>query len=260
MRPGRRRAAGVTVAVDPGLAGCSALVTGGASGIGAAVAEALAREGCDVAIVDRAAATETLEAVKRAGRRAIAIAADVRDSDAAERAVTRVVEEFGRLDILVCNAGITADAALANMTEQQWNDVIDVNLKGCFNYTRAAARVFRGQNRGRIVNLSSINGMRGKFGQANYAASKAGVVALGKTAARELGRFNVNVNTVAPGMVRTALTRALPPETLERARSETVLGRLAEPEDVANAVVFLCSDRARHITGEVIQVDGGQYM
>ena len=250
----------MTLAMDTGLAGCAALVTGGAAGIGAAVAVALAREGCDVAIVDRAAAAATVEAVRREGRRAIAIEADVRDAEAADRAVARVMEEFGRLDVLVCNAGITADAALANMTEQQWNDVIDVNLKGCFHYTRAAARVFRGQQRGRIVNVSSINGLRGKFGQANYAASKAGVVALAKTAARELGRFNVNVNTVAPGMVRTELTRSLPAETLERAQGETALGRLAEPEDIANAVVFLCSEQARHITGEVIQVDGGQYM
>jgi 3-oxoacyl-[acyl-carrier protein] reductase len=146
------------------------------------------------------------------------------------------------------------------MTERQWDDVIDVNLKGCFNYTRAVAPVFREQGSGRIVNLSSINGLRGKFGQANYAASKAGVVALGKTAARELGRFNVNVNTVAPGMVMTELTRTLPAEIIARAQGETVLGRLADPEDVADTVVFLCSERARHITGEVIQVDGGQYI
>jgi 3-oxoacyl-[acyl-carrier protein] reductase len=195
-----------------------------------------------VAIVDRAPAERTAGEVRRAGRRALALEADVRDHAAAEEAVKRVVTELGRLDILVCNAGITADASLAHMTEQQWDDVIEVNLKGCFNYTHAAARVFREQKGGRIVNLSSINGLRGKFGQANYAASKAGVVALGKTAARELGRFNVNVNTV------------------ERAQGETALGRLADPEDIADAVVFLCSERARHITGEVIQVDGGQYI
>jgi 3-oxoacyl-[acyl-carrier protein] reductase len=246
--------------MDLGLTGRAALVTGGAAGIGAAVAVALSLEGCDVAIVDRAPATVTTEAVRRAGRRALAIEADVRDHAAAEMAVARVMAEFGRLDILVCNAGITADASLANMTELQWDEVIDVNLKGCFNYTHAAARIFRDQKSGRIVNLSSINGLRGKFGQANYAASKAGVVALGKTAARELGRFNVNVNTVAPGMVMTELTRSLPPEILARAQNETALGRLADSQDIADTVVFLCSDRARHITGEVIQVDGGQYI
>ncbi|MGH7740921.1 MAG: 3-oxoacyl-ACP reductase FabG, partial [Candidatus Eiseniibacteriota bacterium] len=239
----------MSLTMELGLQGKVALVTGGATGIGAAVALALSREGCDVAIVDRAVAEPTAGEIRRTGRRALAIEADVRDHAAAAAVVARVVNDLGRLDILVCNAGITADASLARMTEQQWDDVIEVNLKGCFNYTHAAARVFREQKSGRIVNLSSINGLRGKFGQANYAASKAGVVALSKTAARELGRFNVTVNAVAPGMVLTEMTRSLPAEALERAQGETALGRLAEPGDVADTVVFLCSERARHITG-----------
>ncbi|MFQ5845281.1 MAG: SDR family oxidoreductase, partial [Planctomycetota bacterium] len=139
-----------------------------------------------------------------------------------------------------------------------WDQVIAVNLKGCFNYCRAAAKVFRAQRSGRIVNITSINGLRGKFGQANYAASKGGMVALTKTLAKELGRYGVNVNAVAPGMVDTAMAKALPEEYRRAAVEESVLGRLAEPQDVANLVLFLCSEGARHITGTCIRIDGGQ--
>jgi 3-oxoacyl-[acyl-carrier protein] reductase len=254
-----RRAAGGGRRVNLGLEGQAALVTGGASGIGAAIATALAREGCDVAIVDCRAGGPLAE-IRSLGRRVRAIEADVRDHAAAARAVEETRSEFGRLDILVCAAGITADATVWKMTEQQWDEVIAVNLKGVYNYNQAAARLFRERKGGRIVNLSSINGLRGKFGQSNYAASKAGVIALSKTLARELGRFGVNVNVIAPGMVATGMTRALPPEVIEAARAETVLGRLATPEDCAGVAVFLCSEPARHITGEVIRVDGGQYI
>jgi 3-oxoacyl-[acyl-carrier protein] reductase len=243
------------------LDGKVALVTGAAAGIGAAIAVALAHEGCDVAIVDRRAdAPSVTGAIEKLGRRSLAIAADVRDHAAAEAAVETVVRTLGRLDLLVCNAGITSDATLANMSEAQWDDVVAVNLKGCFNYMAAAARHFKRQHGGRIVNISSINGLRGKFGQANYAAAKGGMIAMSKTAARELGRYDVNVNVVAPGMVMTDMARALPAEYIEQATHETVLGRLATPEDCADLVVFLCSGRARHITGEVIRIDGGQYI
>lgn len=244
-----------------GLADRVALVTGGAAGIGAAIAVTLAREGCAVAIVDLAPeAPAPVEAIRALGRPVRVHAADVRDHAAAERVVAAVVEEFRRLDILVCSAGITADATITRMSEEDWDRVLAVNLKGCFNYTQAAARRFVAQKGGRIVHIASINGLRGKLGQANYAASKGGVVAMSKSAARELGRFDVNVNVVAPGMVLTEMTRALPAEVLARAIDETVLGRLATVEDCADLVAFLCSDRARHITGEVIQVDGGQYI
>jgi 3-oxoacyl-[acyl-carrier protein] reductase len=244
-----------------GLDGKVAIVTGGAAGIGAAIGIALAREGCDVAIVDReAVAPASLRAIEALGRRARAVQADVRDFAGAERVVRDVARELGRLDILVCSAGITSDAIVWKMTEAQWDSVIDVNLKGTFNYNRAAATLFVDRKGGRIVNIASINGLRGKFGQANYAASKGGVIAMSKTLARETGKFNVNVNVVAPGMVLTAMAKSLPAEVIERAVDETALGRLATPEDCADAVVFLCSDRARHITGEVIQVDGGQYI
>ena len=146
------------------------------------------------------------------------------------------------------------------MTEEQWDTVINVNLKGYFNYNKAAALVFKDQKSGKIVNISSINGMRGKFAQTNYAASKGGEIAMSKSLARELGKFNVNVNVVAPGMVMTEMAEGIPPEFLTKAMDETALGRFATSEECADLVAFLCSDRARHITGEVIKIDGGQYM
>jgi len=247
--------------MDLGLAGRVALVTGGRSGIGAASAEALAREGCDVAIVDRvrdAMALGVVERVTAAGRRGLAVAADVGGFAAAEHAVREVTATFGRLDIVVTSAGITDDAVSWKMTEAQWDAVLGVNLKGSFAVVRAATPALRAGAWGRVVLIGSINGRRGKFGQANYAASKAGVVGLGKTLARELGRFGITVNVVAPGMVATPLIAALPAEAVAKAGEESVLGRIAEPRDIAEAVTFLCSERARHITGAVLSVDGGQ--
>jgi 3-oxoacyl-[acyl-carrier protein] reductase len=249
--------------VDLGLLGKAALVTGGRRGIGAAVARALAREGCDVAIVDQVldgAARGVLREIESAGRRGALHQADVRDFAAAERVTGAVGAGFGRLDVLVCAAGITADAMSWKMTEAQWDDVLDVNLKGCFACCRAAIPGFRGQRSGRIVAIASINGLRGKAGQANYSASKGGLIALVRTLARELGPSGVTVNAVAPGMVVTELTRRLSPDVMARATAETALGRLGSPEDCADAVLFLCSDRARHVTGAVLQVDGGQFM
>ncbi len=247
--------------MDLGLTGHAAIVTGGRSGIGAAIALGLAHEGCDVALVDQVVddrARAVARGIEATGRRALLLEADVRDFAAAEAVVGDAVKEFGRLDIMVGNAGVTADALSWKMTEEQWDTVLDVNLKGCFAYARAAAPVLRERHGGRIVFIASINGLRGKAGQANYTASKAGVIALGKTLARELGRSNVTVNVVAPGMVRTGMTEALPGEVVQRAVDETVLGRIATPEDIADAVVFLCSERARHVTGAVLRVDGGQ--
>ena len=246
----------------PDLEGRVALVTGAGRGIGAAIARELARDGCDVALVDKAtAAAETVAGeIRRLGRRAIVLDADVTSFTAAGACVGAAVAELGRLDLLVCNAGISRDAVVWKMTEEAWDEVIAVNLKGCFNYCRAVAPIFRAQRRGRIVTIASINALRGKAGQVNYAASKAGVVALTRTLARELGRSGVTANCVAPGMVRTAMSDALPPHILDGAIAESALGRIGEPEDVAHAVAFLCSDRARHITGAVLQVDGGQFM
>lgn len=249
--------------MDLELAGKAALITGGGRGIGESVARALAREGCDTALVDLCAYddAELLAAELRAlGRRAFAIRADVSDIAGAEAAVASAIEAFGRLDILVCNAGITRDGVVWKLTEAAWDEVMAVNLKGTFAYCRAVAPVFRAQRGGRVVTVASINGLRGKAGQANYAASKAGVAALTKSLARELGPSGVTVNCVAPGMVRTAMTAALAPKIREHAESESALGVIAEPEDVASVVTFLCSSAARHVTGTVISVDGGQYI
>ncbi len=245
-----------------GLEGRTAVVTGGASGIGAAVAVALAGEGCDIGVVDHRPATEAgsvLSAIEAAGRRGLYVEADVRDPARAERGIATIVDAWGRLDVLVCCAGITDDAVSWKMTPEQWDAVIGVNLTGCFLWNRAAARVMKERGSGRIVNIGSINGLRGKFGQANYAASKAGMVGLSKTLARELGKYGVTVNVVAPGMVRTPMTARLPRDVVDRAIGETAGGRLAEPEDCAAVVAFLCSERAAHVTGQVVRVDGGQY-
>jgi 3-oxoacyl-[acyl-carrier protein] reductase len=249
--------------VDLGLRGKGAIVTGGSLGIGAAIARVLAREGCNVAINYRRHDTEArkvVEDIEALGARGIAIQADVSVYADAEKMVRTVVEELGRLDIMVCNAGITWDGVVWKMTEQQWDQVIGVNLKGYFNYNKAAALHFKEMKYGKIVNISSINGMRGKFAQANYAAAKGGEIAMSKSLAKELGRFNVNVNVVAPGLVLTDMMENLAPEFQATALAETVLGRFATPEDCANLVAFLCSDSSRHITGEVIKIDGGQYI
>lgn len=249
--------------MDLGLSDRVAIVTGGRTGIGAAIAVGLAEEGCDVAIVDRTidAATErTLGAIEAAGRRALSVEADVASADETGAAVARIVAELGRPDILVCSAGINRDRVIWKMTDEEWDEVIDVNLKGCFNFCRSVAKMFREGDGGRIVNVASINGLRGRFGQTNYSASKGGLIALSKALAHELGRYGVGVNVIAPGMVKTDMTADLPPPVIERAIDETVFGRLGTPEDCADLAVFLCSDRSRHITGEVIRIDGGQYI
>lgn len=249
--------------MDLGLSGKSAIVTGGSLGIGRAIAIELAREGADVAVNYRrhdSEAQAVVHDVEAMGRKGLAVKADVAAFADAERMVSQVCDAFGGLDILVCNAGITWDGVIWKMSENQWDQVIAVNLKGYFNYNRAAALVFKDQKHGKIVNISSINGLRGKFAQSNYAASKGGEIALSKSLAKELGKFNVNVNVVAPGMVMTEMAERIPAEFTATAMNETVLGRFATPEDVAHLVAFLCSDLSRHITGEVIKIDGGQYI
>jgi 3-oxoacyl-[acyl-carrier protein] reductase len=249
--------------MDLKLSGQAAIVTGGSLGIGSAVAVALAQEGVDVAVNYRRhdkEAKEVVAQIEKLGQRGLAVQADVSSHADAQAMVQKVRETFGRLDILVCNAGITWDGVIWKMTEEQWDRVITVNLKGYFNYNKAAAVLLKDQKHGKIVNISSINGIRGKFAQSNYAASKGGEIALTKTLARELGKFNVNVNVVAPGLVLTEMMEKLPAEFTSKAMDETVVGRFATPEEVADLVVFLCSDRSRHVTGEVIKIDGGQYI
>ncbi len=245
------------------LEGKCAIVTGGSLGIGRAIALELGKNGANVAINYRKHDKEAKEVVKeieKLGRKGLAIRADVSKFEDAQKMVEEAKNYFGRIDILVNNAGVNWDGVVWKMTEEQWDTVINIDLKGCFNYIRAVAPLFREQRFGKIVNITSINGLRGKFGQANYSAAKGGVIALTKTVAKELGKYNVNVNTVAPGMIETDMMVNLPEEIKQKAIDETVLGRLGKPEEVAYLVAFLCSEYARHITGEVIKVDGGQYI
>lgn len=245
------------------LKGKVALVTGGSMGIGTAISLDLAKNGADVALTYRKHGDEAkaiAEQIKAMGRKAQAYKIDVSDFTAAQNLVNDVIAEFGHLDILVNNAGMNWDGVVWKMTEEQWDAVINVDLKGTFNFIRALAPVFREQKSGNIINITSINGMRGKFGQTNYSAAKAGAIGLTKATARELGKYKVNVNAVAPGMILTDMFKDLSEEFKQKAADETVLNRLGEPEDIANLVTFLASDMAKHITGEIIKVDGGQYI
>jgi 3-oxoacyl-[acyl-carrier protein] reductase len=230
------------------FSGKTAIVTGGMRGIGRTIADALANAGAEVHVFDRSGSPADSFSLHNV---------DVTDS----KAVTDAVASLPRpADLLVNNAGITRDRSITNMSDEEWRSVLDVNLTGAFNCLRAVASGMRANGFGRIVNISSINGIRGKFGQANYAASKAGIIALTKTAARELGPRGITVNAVAPGMVLTEMALALDDRFLEKARQEAVLPRLTEPCDVAAAVLFLLSDASRSITGQVLQVDAGQYL
>ncbi len=239
------------------------LITGANKGIGRQIVIEFAKEGSDIAFTDikRDENTESLiEEVKNLGRNVIFFEADVRDFKRAEEVVKEIVEKFGKIDILVNNAGINRDRVIWKMSEEEWDMVIDTDLKGAFNYIRAVVPYMRKQNYGRIINISSINGLRGKFGQANYSAAKAGLVGLTKTCAKELGKFGITCNAIAPGMIETDMIKKLPREVLDEALKETVLGKFGKPEDVAYLAVFLASDKAKHITGEIIKVDGGQYI
>jgi len=247
------------------LEGKNALVTGGSQGIGAAASLELAREGANVCLTYRkheAEAKKYAEEIRALGRKAMAVKCDISVYAEAEAVVNSAVETFGSLDILVNNAGMNWDGVSWKMKEEQWDRVIEVNLKGYFNFTRQVAPLFKNQKYGKIINITSINGMRGKFGQTNYSASKAGIIGFTKALARELGAFGINVNAVAPGLIETAMLKeaASRDKIIEMAMNEIVLKRVGQPEDLANVVVFLASDKARHVTGEVIKVDGGQYI
>jgi acetoacetyl-CoA reductase/3-oxoacyl-[acyl-carrier protein] reductase len=229
--------------------GHGAVVTGGSRGIGRAIADALAEAGADVYVFDVTAPTDDFPHQFHS--------VDIVDSAAVEAVVAALPAP---VTLLVNNAGITRDRSIAKMSDAEWAAVISTNLTGAFNMIRAVAQRMTGQGFGRIVNITSINGLRGKFGQANYAAAKAGLVGLTKTAARELGKKGITVNAIAPGMVMTDMARALPREILSKAGDEAALTALADPTDIANAVLFLLSDAGRAITGEVLKVDAGQYI
>ncbi len=241
------------------LSGQVALVTGGARGIGRTVAETLAAAGAKIACVDVNPETlaQAVEDLRAAGATAEAFVCDVTNSERVNQVVEEVVEKLGRLDILVNNAGITRDNLLMRMKDDQWDAVIAINLKGTFLFTRAATRPMMKARRGRIINIASVSGLMGNPGQANYSASKAGVIGLTHTTAKELASRNITVNAVAPGFIATEMAAALGEEMLEGIKKETPLGRLGEPQDVADAVLFLASEAASFITGHVLVVDGG---
>ena len=243
------------------LDGQVAIVTGGSRGIGRAIAIDLARGGANVAFTfreDAAGARATSSAISEAGRCPLALRADGRVPGAAERVVAAAEQHFGRLDILVNNAGIARDHVVWKMPDEAWDEVLETDLTACFRFVRAAIPLMRLGGGGRIVSISSINALRGKFGQSNYAAAKAGLIGFTKSVAREVGAFGITANVVAPGLIETEMAAALPSAVRERAVAETAVGRLGSPEDVANAVRFLVSPAARHITGVVLPVDGGQ--
>ncbi len=247
------------------LEGKNAIVTGGSQGIGTAASLELAKEGANVCLTYRRHADEAqavVQQIEKMGRKAICVACDIAVFAEAEATVKAAVEAFGRLDILVNNAGMNWDGVCWKMSEEQWDRVIDVNLKGYFNFTRQAAPLFKEQKYGKIINVTSINGLRGKFGQTNYSASKAGIIGYTKAVAKELGAFGVNVNAVAPGLIETAMLKESEArdKILDMAMGEMALKRVGQPEDLANVIAFMASDKARHITGEVIKVDGGQYI
>lgn len=245
------------------LVGKVALVTGGSRGIGRAVALKLAENGADVAINyagNTAAAEEVKAAIEKLGRKAMLVQGSVADTDGVQSLVNQVVKELGRLDILINNAGITRDGLLMRMKEADWDAVLETNLKGVFNCSKAVMRTMMKQKSGRIVNMASVVGEMGNAGQANYAAAKAGVIGFTKSLAKEVASRGITVNAVAPGFIATDMTKVLTDDQKEEMARSIPLGRAGQPEDVANAVLFLVSDEAAYITGQVLNVDGGMVM
>lgn len=240
-----------------------ALVTGGSRGIGRAIAQSLATTGATVVVNYRgnqAAADETVASIESAGGKAVAIQADVANAEDVERLFKEVSERFGRIDILVNNAGITRDTLMLRMKDDDWDAVMDTNLRGLFLCTRAALRPMTRARWGRIINITSVVGLMGNAGQANYAAAKAGIIGFSKSVAREIGSRSITVNAVAPGFIDTELTAVLGPDTREALIKQIPLGRLGTPEDVASLVTFLASEQAAYITGQTFNTDGGMVM
>ena len=244
------------------LEGKVALVTGASYGIGFAIASAFAEQGATICfndinqeLVDKGMAAYAAKGIKAHG-----YVCDVTDEPAVQAMVATIAKEIGTIDILVNNAGITKDGLLMAMSEADFDNVIDTNLKGCFQMIRFASRRMMKQRYGRIINVSSVSGVAGNAGQANYSASKAGIIGLTKSAAKELASRGITCNAIAPGFVKTEMTDVLSDEVKENAKKQIPLGRFAEPEDIANAAVFLASDKASYITGQVLLVDGGMVM
>lgn len=243
------------------LAGKSAVVTGAAQGIGLAIAQRFAAEGARVVIgdIDAAAATAAAAAIGSTDT-ALGVRCDVTSASDVDNLIATSVDAFGALDVMVNNAGITRDATMRKMTEDQFDDVIAVHLKGTWNGTRKAAAVMREQGRGAIVNLSSLSGKIGLPGQTNYSAAKAGIVGLSKAAAKEVAHLGVRVNAIAPGLIRTAMTEAMPGRIWDQKMTEIPLGRAGEPDEIASVALFLASDMSSYMTGTVLEVTGGRFM
>jgi 3-oxoacyl-[acyl-carrier protein] reductase len=244
------------------LSGKIALVTGAAQGIGREIAFALATDGADVAICDvnLEAAQKTAAEIEGRGKKSLAIKANVASSADVTAMIEQVVEKFGRIDILVNNAGITRDGLILRMKDEDWDLVLSINLKGAFLCTKSALKYMAKQRSGTIINIASIVGAMGNAGQANYVASKAGLIGLTKTIAREYANRGITANAVAPGFIETAMTQALPENVRQELAKQIPMGKLGTPEDVANAVRFLASPWASYISGQVVHVNGGMYM
>ncbi len=240
----------------------TAIITGAGRGIGAAIARLFAAEGANIACVSRteANANRAAEEVRALGRKASAHAVDVSDAAASEAAIEKILAEFGRIDILVNNAGVTRDTLLMRMSEEDWDTVLDTNLKGAFHWTKPAARAMAKQRSGRILNISSVIGLIGNPGQANYAASKAGLLGFTKAVAREYASRGVTCNAIAPGFIVTDMTGALQDGIRAKILETIPLGRFGEAADIAEAALFLAADSGRYITGQVLTVDGGMVM
>jgi 3-oxoacyl-[acyl-carrier protein] reductase len=239
-----------------------AVITGSGRGIGRAIALQLAKEGANIVVsdIDAATASDVVAEVGALGREAISVAGDISRLTDAQMLIDKTVETFGQIDFLINNAGITRDNLLLRMSEEEWDSVIAVNLKGTYNCIRSATKTLMKQRSGRIINIASVVGQMGNPAQINYAASKAGIIGMTKSAAKELASRNILVNAVAPGFIETAMTAKLPEQAREKLIGLIPLNRLGEPEDVAKVVLFLCSSSANYITGQVINVDGGMVM
>jgi 3-oxoacyl-[acyl-carrier protein] reductase len=239
-----------------------ALVTGGAKGIGRAIAMTFAKEGADIVVADvnLEVAQKTASEIESLGRKALALEMDVTNYEKVEEGVNKILDKFGKVDILVNNAGITKDNLLLRMSQAEWDAVINVNLKGTFNCIKAVSRPMVKQRSGRIISIASIIGLMGNWGQANYAASKAGIIALTKTVAKELASRNINANSVAPGFIQTDMTAKLSEDVKAKMMEAIPMAKLGTPEDVANVCLFLASEESRYITGQTITVDGGMVM
>ncbi|URT72561.1 3-oxoacyl-[acyl-carrier-protein] reductase [Cytobacillus firmus] len=245
------------------LEGKAALVTGASRGIGREIALGLARQGADIVVNysgSEARANEVVDEIKALGRNAFAIQCDVSNSDSVTSMVKETVEKFGKLDILVNNAGITKDNLLMRMKEDEWDDVININLKGVFLCTKAVTRQMMKQRNGRIINISSIVGVSGNPGQANYVAAKSGVIGLTKTSAKELASRGITVNAIAPGFITTDMTDKLNEDVRDQMLKQIPLARFGDPADIANVAVFLASEDSRYMTGQTLHVDGGMVM